>query len=396
MQLSKKALGISPSLTLGISAMASEMKKRGEDVISFGIGEPDFDTPDYIKRAAVLAIQEGRTKYTPVAGIPELKKAICDRYFEKYGLKYDPSQVVVSNGAKQALFNIFQSILNPGDEVILLAPYWLTYPEQVRMADGVPVFVQSREEDGFQADPAAIEAAVTKKTRAILLNSPSNPGGNVYGKKVLEQIARIARENDLYIISDEIYDELVYDVKTISPATLSQDAKARTIIVNGVSKTFAMTGWRIGYAISDPALAKVMASYQSHSTSNACSISQYAALAAFQGLKEDLRCMVCVFAARAKLLYELINEIPGLSCQMPKGAFYVFANIRPVLGKKYNGQTITDSVKFCELLLKEKLVAAVPGIAFGTEGYVRISYATSEMNIQRGLARIGEFFKNIV
>lgn len=395
MQLSKKALAISPSLTLGIDAAAKKMKQRGEDVISFGVGEPDFDTPDYIKRAAVAAIDAGQTKYTPVAGIPELQKAVCDRYFEKYGLKYLPGEVVVSNGAKQALYNVFQAILDPGDEVIILSPYWLTYPEQVRMALGVPVFVNTEEEKDFRADVAAIEAAVTKKTRAIIVNTPSNPAGNVYDGEVLGAIAELAQKYDFYIISDEIYDELVYDTCVVSPATLSEDAKKRTIIVNGVSKTFAMTGWRLGYTISSPELAEAMANYQSHSTSNASSISQYAALAALNGPKDDLRCMICVFAARRLLLCELINDVPGMSCRMPGGAFYVFANVKSVIGKKYNGETITDCVKLCELLLKEKLIALVPGAAFGAEGYVRLSYATSEINIQRGMARIKEFFQDI-
>ncbi|MBC8539325.1 pyridoxal phosphate-dependent aminotransferase [Christensenellaceae bacterium NSJ-63] len=395
MQISKKALGISPSLTLGIDALSKEMKQAGKDVVGFGAGEPDFDTPAYIKEAAVAAIGEGKTKYTPASGILELKQAVCDRYKNKFGLEYAPAQVVVSSGAKHSLFNTFAAILNPGDEVIIITPYWLTYPELVKMADGVPVFVEAREEDGFAPCSADIEAAVTKKTRAIIVNSPSNPCGCVYSEKCLREIARLAEKHDLYIVADEIYDELIYTGKAMSIAMMSDDAKARTIIVNGMSKAYAMTGWRIGYTIAPAEVAKVMGSYQSHSTSNPCSIAQYASVAALTGPQEDKARMVEVFASRSRLMAGLINAVPGMSCREPEGAFYIFASIRGLIGKKYRGEVITGSVKFAELLLENELTAVVPGIAFGADDYIRLSYATSEENIKKGLARIEKFCREV-
>jgi len=395
MQLSEKALAIQPSLTLGIDALSKEMKKSGKDVIGFGAGEPDFDTPQYIKDEAVRALQKGLTKYTPASGIPELKQAVCARYKRKYGLEYAPGQVVVSNGGKHSLFNVFQAILNPGDEVIIPSPYWLTYPELVKMAGGTPIFVKAGAENCFEPAAEDIRAAITEKTRAIIVNSPSNPCGCVYSKKCLEEIASICQEYELYIVSDEIYDELAYGEPCASIAGVSEDAKARTIVVNGVSKAYAMTGWRIGYAIAPAAVAKVMESYQSHSTSNPCSIAQYASAAALDGPQEELAEMVRVFDERSTLMHRLINDIPGLSCARPAGAFYAFASIAGVLGRRYQGEEITGSVKFAELLLKHKLVAVVPGIAFGADDHVRLSYATSNQNIQKGLERIAEFCREI-
>lgn len=395
MQVSNKAQAISPSLTLGINALSSELRAQGKDVVGFGVGEPDFDTPAYIRQAAIEAIESGKTRYTPVPGIMELRQAACDRYEHKYGLKFAPAQVVVSSGAKECLYNVFQVILNPGDEVIIISPYWLTYPEQVKMAGGVPVFVQAREENDFQPDLADLEKAVSQHTRAMILNNPSNPCGNVYSRQALEEIAQFAKAHDLYIISDEIYDELVYGKQAISIASISEDAKERTIIINGASKAYAMTGWRIGYLIAPPQVAKLCASYQGHSTSNACSISQYATLAAMRGPQEDMEKMVSIFAGRAQLIYELINEIPGVSCRMPRGAFYIFVNIAGLYGKSYHGQKISGSVQFSEVLLQEKLVAVVPGIAFGADGFIRLSYATSEENIKKGISRLREFCQEL-
>jgi len=396
MQLSDKALAIAPSLTLKISAMSKEMKQKGLDVIGFGAGEPDFDTPQYIKAAAIDAIGKGMTKYTPASGTTELKQAICDRYQRKFGLVYQPNQVVVSNGAKQSLFNIFQAILNPGDEVIVISPYWLTYPELIKMASGVPVYVQAFESNDFKASYKDIERAVTKKTRAILLNSPSNPCGCVYTKEELEQIAGVAARHDLYIISDEIYDELIYDgLEHVCTAQVSDDAMMRTIIVNGMSKTYAMTGWRIGYTISSPELSKVMGSYQSHSTSNPCSISQYASVAALNGPQDEIEKMRAIFDERRKKICTMINAIDGLSCKVPHGAFYVMMNIEKTIGKTYEGKEITGSLSFCELLLEAQKTAVVPGIAFGSDGCVRLSYATSDSNIEKGVLRIGEFVKSL-
>ncbi len=395
MQVSNKAQAISPSLTLGINALSSELRAQGKDVVGFGVGEPDFDTPAYIRQAAIEAIESGKTRYTPVPGIMELRQAACDRYEHKYGLKFAPAQVVVSSGAKECLYNVFQVILNPGDEVIIISPYWLTYPEQVKMAGGVPVFVQAREENDFQPELADLERAVSDHTRAIILNNPSNPCGNVYSRQALEEIAQFAKAHDLYIISDEIYDELVYGKQALSIASISEDAKERAIIINGASKAYAMTGWRIGYLIAPAQVAKLCTSYQGHSTSNACSISQYATLAAMRGPQEDMEKMVSIFAQRAQLIYELINEIPGVSCRMPRGAFYIFVNIAGLYGKSYHGQKISGSVQFSEVLLQEKLVAVVPGVAFGADGFIRLSYATSEENIKKGVSRLREFCQEL-
>ncbi|MBQ9942728.1 MAG: pyridoxal phosphate-dependent aminotransferase [Christensenellaceae bacterium] len=391
MQVSKKAMAIAPSLTLGIDALAKQMRKEGKDVVGFGAGEPDFDTPQDIKDAAIAAILQGKTKYTPASGLEELKQAVCGRYERKFSLTYDPAQVVISNGAKHSLFNVFQAVINPGDEVIIPAPYWLTYPELVKMADGVPVIVETKEENNFEPEVEAIRAAITPATRVILVNSPSNPCGCVYSKACMEGIAALAKEFDLYILADEIYDELTYTDFGTSIATLSEDTKARTIIVNGMSKAYAMTGWRMGYTIAPGDVAKVMGSYQSHSTSNPCSVTQYASIAALNGPQEEVAAMVKVFETRSHLMNELINAIPGMSCRQPEGAFYAFANISGVIGKKYNGQQITGSASFAEVLLKEKLTAVVPGVAFGADEYIRLSYANSEENIKKGLARIAEF-----
>lgn len=391
MQLSKKALGITPSLTLGIDALSKQMKKEGKDVVGFGAGEPDFDTPEYIKKAAVEALEKGATKYTPVSGTLALREAVCNRYERKYGLSYQPSQVVVSSGAKHSLYNVFQAILNPGDEVVLIVPYWLTYPEQIKMAGGVPVYVEAKEENDFQAQVCDIKKVITDKTRAIVVNSPSNPCGNVYSIEEMRGIAQLAEEHDFFIVADEIYDELMYVEYGTSIATVSDAAKERTIVVNGMSKAYAMTGWRIGYTIAPEEVAKVMTSYQSHSTSNPCSIAQYASVAALEGDQGEVERMVEVFRKRGELMYKLVNEIPHIHCRMPGGAFYIFINIKDTFGKQYNGKQIRDSISFSEILLKEKLVAVVPGIAFGAEGYIRLSYATCEENIKKGLERIGEF-----
>lgn len=397
MQLSKKALAIAPSLTLKISAMSAEMKKNGIDVIGFGAGEPDFDTPQYIKDAAIEALEKGMTKYTAASGSNELKQAVCERYQKKYGLTYEPSNIVISNGAKHSLFNACQAILNPGDEVIIIAPYWVTYPELVKMADGVPVIVEAvereaREEDDFQPNIERIRRAITSKTKAIIINSPSNPCGCVYEKERLEKLAALAKEFDLYIISDEIYDELVYDrYQAYSIASFGEDAKERTIVVNGVSKAYSMTGWRIGYTLSNEKIAKVMGSYQSHATSNPCSIAQYASVAALTGPQDEKKKMLEAFAKRRILMADAINAIDGLSCLVPEGAFYIMMNIRQLLGKKSNGREIKGSMDFCEYILEQNKVALIPGIAFGADHHVRLSYATSEENIKEGIKRIGEF-----
>ncbi|MEA4853764.1 MAG: pyridoxal phosphate-dependent aminotransferase [Christensenella sp.] len=392
MQLSKKALAISPSLTLKITAMAKDMKARGLDVVGFGAGEPDFDTPQHIKNAASEAMRIGMTKYTPASGTLELKKAICAHLKKENGLIYDPAQIVVSNGAKHSLFNAFQAILNPGDEVIVVSPYWLTYPELIKMADGVPVYVEALESNNFEPKAEDIEAAVTKKTKAIIVNNPSNPCGCIYTRKTLEGIAAIAKKYDFFIISDEIYGQLVYDGKKhTSIAGLNEDAYERTILVNGLSKTYAMTGWRIGYTASIPEIAKVMGSYQSHATSNPCSIAQFAGVEALTGSQEEIEKMREEFDERRKMMVRMINGIDGVSCTTPMGAFYVMMNIAGLKGRSIDGKKIGNSIDFAEQLLEKKLTAVVPGAAFGSDDFVRLSYAISRENIKKGIDRIAEF-----
>lgn len=389
MNLSKKALNISPSMTLKISAMAKKMKQEGRDVVGFGAGEPDFDTPEYIKRAAKNALDMGLTKYTPAAGMTELREAVSERFQKKYALAYEPSDIVVSNGAKHSLFNIFAAILNPGDEVIIPVPYWVTYPELVCMNDGVPVFVET---DGtFKATAAQIKAAVTAKTKALVLNTPSNPCGAVYTRQELEEIAAVALQAGIFVISDEIYDELIYEGEHVSIASLGKDIKDATIIVNGMSKTYAMTGWRIGYTASTGEIAKVMGAYQSHAASNPNSIAQYAGIEALKGPQDDVEAMKAAFVHRRKLLCDMINDVEGLSCSAPSGAFYVMMNISKVKSLAFDGILIGDSMTFSETLLKNTLTAVVPGVAFGADDYVRMSYATSEENICKGMERIKEF-----
>lgn len=393
MKLSKKALGVSPSMTLHISAMANKMKREGRDVIGFGAGEPDFDTPEYIKNAAKKALDLGLTKYTPASGMPDLKTAVANRMNNKYGLEYAPGDIVISNGAKHSLFNVFAAILNPGDEVIIPVPYWVTYPELVRMLDGVPVFVET--DDTFKATAQSLRSAITKKTKAILLNTPSNPCGVVYTEQELKEIAEVVLEAGIFVISDEIYDELIYEGKHTSIASFGKNIKDATIIVNGMSKTYAMTGWRIGYTASTKELANVMGAYQSHAASNPNSIAQYASIEALNGPQDDIEYMKKAFNKRRILLCDLINNIDGLSCSIPHGAFYVMMNISGIKGKAYDGIAINSSLEFSELLLKNTLTAVVPGVAFGADDYVRMSYATKEEDITKGMTRIKEFVESL-
>ena len=389
MNLSKKALGVTPSITLKISAMAKKMKAEGSDVIGFGAGEPDFGTPGYIIDAAKKALELGLTKYTPASGTLELKTAVAERLKNKYGLEYAPGDIVISNGAKHSLFNVFAAILNPGDEVIVPVPYWVTYPELVKMNDGVPVFVQG--DETFKASAQGIKAAITDKTKALILNTPSNPCGAVYSKSELMDIAKVAVEAGIFVVSDEIYDELIYDGEHESIATLGADIKALTILVNGMSKTYAMTGWRIGYTACVGEIAKIMGAFQSHAASNPNSIAQYASIEALRGPQDDVAAMKKAFAKRRIMLCELINGIDGLSCSVPKGAFYVMMDISKQLGKSFDGIPINNSLEFSEVLLKNTLTAVVPGAAFGADNFVRLSYATSEQNIETGMKRIKEF-----
>ncbi|WP_346912876.1 pyridoxal phosphate-dependent aminotransferase [Clostridium sp.] len=396
MMLSKKAMGISPSLTLAITAKAKKMKAEGIDVIGFGAGEPDFNTPKNIQQAAIKAIEAGQTRYTAASGIIELKEAVVNKFKKDNNLTYKTSQIIISTGAKQCLANIFQAILNPGDEVLIGAPYWVSYPELVQLADGVPTFVETEESNSFKLTVEALEKAVNEKTKAMILNSPNNPTGTAYTKEELEKIAAFAQKHDIIIISDEIYEKLLYgESGHISVASLSEDAYNRTIVINGVSKAYAMTGWRIGYAATSEKITSLMSNIQSHTTSNPCSISQYASVEALNGDQSEVERMKQEFKKRRDFMVDRINSINNLSCVKPEGAFYVMVNISKVLNKEVDGKIIKDSLTFSDLLLEKEKVAVIPGIAFGVDDFIRLSYATSMENIEKGLNRIEGFVNGI-
>ncbi|WP_425447508.1 pyridoxal phosphate-dependent aminotransferase [Dethiothermospora halolimnae] len=392
--LSRKAKSITPSVTLEITAKAKAMKSEGIDVIGFGAGEPDFNTPKNIQNAGIKAIEDGNTRYTATPGIMELRKAVCDKFKRDNDLDYKPENILVSSGAKHSIYNALSAILNPEDEVIIPNPYWVSYPELVKLADGVPVEVKTLEENGFKYKVEDLKKALTDKTKAIFLNSPSNPTGTVYEREELEEIAKWAVENNIFVISDEIYEKLVYDdANHISIATLNDKIKDLTIIINGMSKAYAMTGWRMGFAAAHKEIIKVMTNLQSHSTSNASSISQYASVEGLNGDQSPIEEMRKHFEDRRNYMVDKINSIEGLSCKKPKGAFYVMANISEVKGKEIKGRKINDSIDFAGALLEEVNVALVPGKAFGADDYVRLSYANSLDNIKEGLNRIEDFLK---
>ena len=392
MNLSKKANSISPSITLEITGKANELKAQGVNVMSFAAGEPDFNTPRNIIEAAIKAMDDGYTKYTKTSGIVELRKAICKKLHQENNLNYSEEQIVVSTGAKQCLANTFLAILNKGDEVILQNPCWVSYTELIKLADGVPVIVNCDENDGYKLSAKNIEKAVTSKTKAILLNSPHNPTGIVYKKNELEEIAQIAKKYNLIIISDEIYEKLIYDGEEhVSIASLSEDAYERTIVINGLSKTYAMTGWRVGYTASSTKLAKVMSSVQSHMTSNVCSISQYAALEALTGAQDSINMMKNAFEERRNFMMKKLEGIDEVSFIKPQGAFYIMVDITYFIGKSINGIKINNSIEFAKILLEEEKVAVIPGAAFGLENFIRLSYATSMEVIEEGLDRIKSF-----
>lgn len=392
MELSKKALSISPSSTLAIDAKAKKMKADGIDIIGFGAGEPDFDTPDHIKAAAIKAINDGFTKYTPASGTLELKKAICSKFMKDNGLDYKPSNIVISNGAKHSLVNTFEAILNPGDEVIIPAPFWVSYPEMVKIAGGTPVILSSTEEEGFKLSIEKLQKAITAKTKAIVINSPSNPTGMIYSEDELRAIADIAVSKGIFVVSDEIYEKLIYDgYKHVSIASFNDKIKDLTIIVNGVSKSYSMTGWRIGYTASNEKIASIMGNVQSHATSNPNSIAQKAAQAGLEGPDDVINMMSSEFVKRRDYMVDRINSINGLSCLKPNGAFYVMMNISKLIGKEIDGVKINGSDDFANMLLEKANVALVPGSGFGTDIHVRLSYATSLENIKEGLNRIEKF-----
>ena len=396
MELSRKNSAITGSVTLATDAKAKKMKAQGLDVVGFGAGEPDFNTPAHIIEAAKEALDKGLTRYTPASGIPELKEAICFKLKQDNGLEYKPSQIIISNGAKHSLCNAFEALLNPGDEVIIPSPYWLSYPELVKIAGGVPVFLETKEENDFKISVDALKKAITPNTKALVINSPNNPNGCVYERDELEAIARLAVENEFFIISDEVYEVLVYDgIEHVSIASFGPEIKDLTVVINGMSKANAMTGRRIGYAAAREDVVQMMSNIQSHTTSNPNSIAQYASLAALRGPKDDIKAMIDEFSRRRIFMVDRINSIPGLSCRLPKGAFYVMMNIEKIKGRSYKGRLIDGSLSFSDALLDAKMVAVVPGVAFGADNYVRLSYATSMDNIEKGLNRIEEFVNEL-
>ncbi|MCT4544139.1 MAG: pyridoxal phosphate-dependent aminotransferase [Vallitalea sp.] len=396
MKLSTKALDIKPSSTLAITAKAKQMKADNIDVVGFGAGEPDFDTPDHIKQAAIDAMNDGFTKYTPASGILPLKEAICKKLEEDNNLLYKPNQIVVSNGAKHSLTNTFMAILNPGDEVIIPAPFWLSYVQMVKIADGVPVIIKTSKENNYKATIEDLKGALTNKTKAILINSPSNPTGMIYSKDELKMIADFAVENDLFVISDEIYEKLIYgEQEHVSIASFNQDIYDRTIVINGVSKSYAMTGWRIGYAAAPAEIAKLMGNMQSHASSNPNSLAQKAALAAIDGSQECVEEMKIEFDKRRNYMYDRISKMPYISAIKPQGAFYVFVDLQDVIGKKFNDEVIEDANIFAKILLDVEKVAVVPCTDFGFNTHFRLSYAISMESIEKGLDRIEKFLNTL-
>ncbi len=391
-EISKVASAVRASTTLAVDSLAKKMKADGIDVVGFGTGEPDFDTPDNIKLAGIQAIIEGRTKYTPAAGIEPLRRAVCNRIKADCGLDYDFSQVVIASGAKHNVFIALVALLNPGDEVILPAPFWVSYYEMILMAGGVPVIVHAGEDQDFKITAEQLAAAVTPKTKALLLNNPSNPTGMLYNRAELQAIADVCLKNDLYVISDEIYYGLVYDgAEFVSFASLGDEIKERTILINGVSKSYAMTGWRIGYAIANKEIAKVMSNYLSHSTGAPSTISQYAALEAMNGPQEGILAMRDVFEQRRNYIVKRMNEIPGVSCIKPEGAFYIMMNMEKLIGRTLGGKLIANGDDFALAFLEKGLVAVVPCSGFGAPNFVRWTYAASMDSIQKGLDRLEQF-----
>lgn len=385
--LSTRIQSLSPSMTIAISTLAKELKDEGKDILSFSAGEPDFDTPQRIKDAAVQALEEGFTKYTAVAGIPELLDAISTKLKRDNGISYERSQIIASNGAKQSLFNLTQTLIDKGDEVIIPSPYWVTYPELVKYAGGIPVIIRTDDRAGFKITAAQLKAAITDSTKMLILTTPSNPTGSVYNKAELEALAKVLQGTNIIVVSDEMYEKLLFDgTPFTSVASISEDMYQRTITVNGLSKSVAMTGWRFGYlASASKTLISKMNALQSHSTSNINSITQKAAIVALEGkVDEEIETMRKAFEARAEEAAMLLNDIPGLGVRKPEGAFYLFVNITDIT---------EDSMAFCKSLLTEYGVAVVPGIAFGSDGYFRFSFATDIVTIREGIRRIAKFVK---
>ena len=390
--ISKIASAISPSATLAINALYKQMQADGIDVVGFGAGEPDFNTPENIKAAGIAAIEENQTRYTPAAGLMPLRKAVCARMKEDLGLDYEPSQVVVASGAKHSVYAAIMVCCDPGDEVIIAAPYWLSYSEMVRMAGAVPVEVVASKEQHFKITAEQLEAAITPKTKMFMLNSPSNPTGMVYTKEELEALAAVCEKHGIYVLADDIYYKLVYDgIEYTSIASVSPAMKEQCIIVNGVSKTYAMTGWRVGYTLSNETVAKAMSSYLSHSTGAPATPAQYAAIEALTGPQDSVETMRQEFEKRRDHLVERMNKVPGVSCLKPQGAFYVMMDMSGFVGKEMYGHVIENDVDFAQLFLEKGLVSTVPTSAFAAPNYLRWSYATSLEQIDKGIDRLEKF-----
>jgi len=395
-RVAKRMSTLSPSLTLAISAKAKAMKQAGESVVSFSVGEPDFNTPDPIINAAKTALDNGHTKYTPSSGLLPLRKAICEKFKKDNGLEYEPSQIIVSNGAKHSIFNACYALLDEGDEVIIPEPYWLTYPEVVKVCGGVPKYLSCKKENKYKFSAEELKAAITPKTKMLIFNSPSNPTGAVYCEEEVRAIAAVCEEAGIFVLADEIYEKLCYNgVKPFSIAKVSEKMKDLTITVNGVSKTYAMTGWRVGYLAAPKDVAKAIDSFQSHATSNACSISQHATIAALNLPEEEITKMVEVFDGRRAKLLSLIADIDGVKAVEPDGAFYVMLVVGGLYGKSYRGKTIANSIDFADALLDAEKVATVPGVSFGADDCLRLSYSLSEADIEEGLKRIKRFVSEL-
>jgi aspartate aminotransferase len=394
--LSNRAKGLKPSPTLAINAKAKAMQAQGIRVVSFGAGEPDFDTPENIKRAAIKSIEEGFTKYTAVGGIDELKDAVIQKFQRDNQLTYKRSQILISCGGKHSFYNLAQALFDRGDEVIIPAPYWVSYPPMVALAEATPVIIQTKEENGFKVTPEDLKKAATPRTKALVLNSPSNPTGSAYTKKELEKIAEMAISHNFFVISDEIYEKIIYDgFEFRSIASLGEEIKGRTIIVHGVAKTYAMTGWRIGYTGGPEEIISAMSNIQSQSTSNPTSISQKASVEALIGPQEEVKKMVSAFTERRNYIVDRLNEISGVSCFKPIGAFYVFPNFSEYYGKSYQGKKISNSTDLADYFLDVAKVAVVPGVEFGADPFERLSYATSMKDIREGIDRIEEALKKL-
>jgi aspartate aminotransferase len=386
MKLAKRVSQVTPSLTLAIDAKAKAMKRDGIDICSFSAGEPDFDTPEHIKQAAIDALKQGKTRYGPAAGEPKLRDEIAAKLQRDNQLPYKAENIIVTNGGKHSLYNLIMAMIDPGEEVIIPAPYWLSYPEMVKLADGVPVIIQTTPESGYKVTPEQLRQAITPKTRLLVLNSPSNPTGMVYTPAEIREIAQVVVESNIFVVSDEIYEKLLYDgAEHLSIGAVSPEVFQRTIVSHGFAKAYSMTGWRIGYLAAPLELVKATSTIQSHSTSNVCTFAQYGAIAAYEGAQDCVEQMRIAFAERRQVIFDLVNQIPGLSCVKPDGAFYLFINI---------SKTGLTSLVFCDELLSQHQVAAVPGVAFGADDHIRLSYATDMTTIEKGIDRLSTFVKS--